>query len=210
MLKVGNCQDVTDLNWLCAGEDRKNGDEKEPIGEEEREDTIHWEQETEVENDNQDDVGKGDLEHTDNQEKYQEIIINDKENKKFLREIVFMMTTLPHIKTMTKILITKKELFLSAKNTYSTNNHSKIMKSYSTKLKYLIVLVCFSHREHSWTSTAPKWKLSGRKYIIKKKVDYLKHIDVSNNSLIEEELSKFKYVTSWKLPQFKVHHVRLL
>ena len=155
MLKVGNCQDVTDLKWLCAGEDRKNGDEKEPIGEE-REDTIHWEQETEVENDNQDDVGKGDLEHTDNQEKYQEIIINDKENKKFLREIVFMMTTLPHIKTMTKILITKKELFLSAKNTYSTNNHSKIMKSYSTKLKYLIVLVCFSHREHSWTSTAPK------------------------------------------------------
>ena len=202
MLMVGHCQDVTDLDRLCAGEDqedREDGDEEELFGEEDIEDTIYGEQETEVENDNQDDVGNGESDHTGNREKYQEILSE--------RSIIDNNITMHQINEDESN--NKKELFLSAMNTYCTNNSSKTIKSYSTKLKSLIVLVCFSHREHSWTSTAPKWKLSGRKHIKKRKVDYLKHIDVSKSSLIEEELSRFKYVTSWKLPQFKVHHVRL-
>ena len=77
MLMVGHCQDVTDLDRLCAGEDqedREDGDEEELFGEEDIEDTIYWEQETEVENDNQDDVGNGESDHTGNREKYQEIL----------------------------------------------------------------------------------------------------------------------------------------
>ena len=57
----------------------------------------------------------------------------------------------------------------------------------------------------SWTSTAPN--LTKKKKHIAKKVNYRKHVDVSNKTIIHQ-LSKFKFVTSWELPPFKVHHVR--
>ena len=77
--------------------------------------------------------------------------------------------------------------------------------NYVAKLKSLVVLVCFSQRNHTWTSTAPNW--TKKKKHVKKKVNYRKHVDVSNKTIIHE-LSKFKFVTSWELPPFKVDHVR--
>ena len=122
MLMVGHCQDVTDLDRLCAGEDqedREDGDEEELFGEEDIEDTIYGEQETEVENDNQDDVGNGESDHTGNREKYQEILSE--------RSIIDNNITMHQINEDESN--NKKELFLSAMNTYRVSQKKRPLKS---------------------------------------------------------------------------------
>ena len=75
---------------------------------------------------------------------------------------------------------------------------------YVTKLKSNIRLMCFSHRNHSWSSTAPNWRT--KKKHMEKNVNYRKYLDKFNKTAMKE-LDTYPFVSSWLLPPFKIRHV---
>ena len=104
-----------------------------------------------------------------------------------------------HNKT-TKITYRGKEINFENKTKHVKEENR--VTSYIAKIRSLIVLTCFSNRNHSWTSNSPNWSYK-RKHVKR----YFNDTNSSDSDHLN--FGQYEFVSVWILPPFKVRHVRL-